>query len=68
MLAQQKFRPWSGVFLSKDYLDSVDKARGITVQMLQLYRRFDVTPLVETAVRDAKGMRGVMDVFEEASK
>ncbi|KAK9788604.1 hypothetical protein WJX73_005323 [Symbiochloris irregularis] len=68
LLAQQKFRPWSGVFLSKQYLDSVDEARAITVQMLQIYKRYEVTPLVETAVRDAKALRGIMDIFEEAAK
>lgn len=51
LLAQFKFRPWNGVFLSDEYLSGVAQADAITRQVVQLYREFGVEPLIETAVR-----------------
>lgn len=51
LLAQMKFRPWNGVFLSDEYLRSVERAEAITRELVGIYRRHGVEPLVETAVR-----------------
>jgi hypothetical protein len=48
-------RPWSGVYLSEEYLSSVAAAEAITAQLLATYAAGGVVPLVETAVkRDAE--------------
>ncbi len=49
LLAQMKFRPWNGVFLSEMYLSSVDSADAITRQIVSLYTANGVEPLIETA-------------------
>jgi len=51
LLAQMRFRPWNGVFLSEEYLESVAAAEAITARVLRLYRAHGVEVLVETAVR-----------------
>eukprot|EP00775_Hariotina_reticulata_P012875 gene12875-13001_t len=50
LLAQMKFRPWNGVFLSDEYLSSVEAAEAITKNLLSVYSDAGVVPLVESAV------------------
>ncbi|KAL4443675.1 hypothetical protein ABPG75_011412 [Micractinium tetrahymenae] len=50
LLAQMRFRPWAGVFLSDAYLGSVEAAEAATLRVLRVYRRHGVVPLVETEV------------------
>lgn len=47
-LAQMKFRPWGGVYLSDGYLNRVDEACMLTKRVLEVYKEFNVVPLVET--------------------
>lgn len=49
-----KFRPWHGVFLSDEYLSSVEEATRITKELLACYRKNEVVPLLETALRSKK--------------
>ena len=68
LLAQQRFRPWNGVFLCDSYLNDLKAAREITIDLLSLYQRNGVVPLVETAVKDSKALQEVMDMFHDADK
>ena len=56
------------MFLSSEYLDSVEGAREITVALLKTYKSFGVTPLVESAVKDTGALREVMELFQQADK
>ena len=58
-MAQQRFRPWNGVFLSERYLHDVDAALSVTREMLAIYREFGVIPLVESAVKDRAALKNV---------
>lgn len=51
LLAQMRFRPWNGVFLSDRYLSGLDVAYDTTRLLLAVYRARGVIPLVESAVR-----------------
>jgi deoxyribodipyrimidine photolyase len=57
LIAQQKFRPWNGVFLSSDFLSGPEAASGIVVQMIKLYQAHKVEILWE-----APGIRTPQDV------
>ena len=59
LLAQMRFRPWNGVFLSSDYLSDVSKAEDITGDLLVVYNRYGVTPLVETSIAKTEELRRV---------
>lgn len=50
LLAKQKARPWTGVYLSPEFLSSTDAATHITKQQLKLFADFGVTPLIESPV------------------
>jgi len=53
-LAQMRFRPWRGVFLSEEgsggFLDSTESAERRVAAVLRVYARWGVVPLVETAL------------------
>ena len=57
LLAQMKYRPWNGVFLSDEYLSSVEAANKLTQELLKVYEKFGVTPLLETALRTSTDVK-----------
>jgi len=57
LIAQQRFRPWNGVFLSSEYLSGPEGAEAITIELLRIYAHFGVEILVE-----APGVRVTKDV------
>ena len=56
LIAQQKFRPWNGVFLSDEFLSGEAGARGTVLQMMKLYEEHGCEILIE-----APGVRTVKD-------
>lgn len=52
-----RYRPWNGVFLSDEYLSSVEAATQITQELLERYKSHSVIPLLETALRSTEDMR-----------
>ncbi len=56
LIAQQKFRPWNGVFLNDEFLSSEDGARRIVLQMMRLYEEYSSEILIE-----APGVRSEND-------
>ena len=66
LIAQQKFRPWNGVALSDEYLSGPEAAERVTRQLLDVYEKHDVRPLVEApGVRTAKDLAVVSGLFGE---
>ncbi|CAB9513237.1 Deoxyribodipyrimidine photo-lyase [Seminavis robusta] len=65
LIAQQKFRPWNGVFLSRDFLESPEKAQGVVVEILKLYKAYHVEPLWEApGVRSEKDLLQITDLMK----
>ena len=50
LLAQMKFRPWNGVFLSEGFLSSVEAAEAITRQIGIIYHAHGVELLLESSI------------------
>ena len=50
LLARMKFRPWAGVYLSEEYLSSVESAERITKAQLEVFARHGVTQLIESPI------------------
>lgn len=66
LIAQQKFRPWNGVFLTEEFLESEEGARGIVLEMMRLYDSYDRKILIEApGVRNEKDMALVESLLEE---
>ena len=65
LLARMKFRPWNGVFLSELFLSDVPAAEKIVLEMLSIYRTFEVEPLVETAFKTDHDAAHVLHLLSE---
>lgn len=64
LLAQMRFRPWNGVFLSEEtYLSSVEAAEATTGKLLDVYRKRGVVPLVESAVKTEEQLETVLQMM-----
>tara|TARA_Y100000589_G_scaffold45670_1_gene38430 strand:- start:592 stop:1410 length:819 start_codon:yes stop_codon:yes gene_type:complete len=53
-LARFKFRPWRGVYLSDEYLTSVEESRKITRKIIDFYLNNSIIPLVESELSTEK--------------
>jgi deoxyribodipyrimidine photo-lyase len=69
LIAQQKFRPWNGVFLSREFLSSPVHATGVIVQMMTLCKKYNVEMLWEApGIRNEKDMAVLEGLYEECEK
>jgi len=68
LIAQQKFRPWNGVFLCDEFLGSETGARSIVVEMMRLYKSCECCDeiLIEApGVRNEKDLKLVESLVQE---
>tara|TARA_B100000700_G_scaffold125376_2_gene140364 strand:- start:406 stop:1299 length:894 start_codon:yes stop_codon:yes gene_type:complete len=49
-LARFKYRPWKGVYCSQYFLESVDSASNFINKLLRTYKKYDISPIIETDV------------------
>jgi len=47
-IARFKFRPWKGVYISENFLSSIDDFYDFTRDLVQFYEDNNITPLIET--------------------
>ena len=47
-IARFKFRPWKEVFLSNEYLNSIEYSNLVTKRILEIYTNNNIIPLIET--------------------
>lgn len=50
-LQQMRENPWGGVFLSEEYLSSLEGMTRVTQQVLAVYKGLGVEPIIESKVR-----------------
>jgi hypothetical protein len=67
LLARMRYRPWNGVFLSPDYLESVEDAERITMDILKIYHDWKVVPLIESRVTNVRDLAKVRNMLQVAS-
>eukprot|EP01026_Neomeris_dumetosa_P058515 TRINITY_DN54529_c0_g1_i6.p2 TRINITY_DN54529_c0_g1~~TRINITY_DN54529_c0_g1_i6.p2 ORF type:complete len:279 (-),score=28.94 TRINITY_DN54529_c0_g1_i6:227-1063(-) len=63
-LAQMRYRPWNGVFLSEEYLSTVENAHQITTKILEVYQEFEVTPIVESPVKSVQDLETARQLLQ----
>ena len=49
-LARFKYRPWKGVYCSREFLESVDYANNLILKLLETYMQHEICPLIETKI------------------
>ena len=54
VIARFKFRPWKGVYISENYLNSLDYAYGFTRDLIKVYFDNNIFPLIETECTSIK--------------
>ncbi len=47
-LAKFKFRPWKGVYCSDEFLESIDIADNLVIELLKIYKQYKIFPIIET--------------------
>jgi hypothetical protein len=65
LLNRMKFRPWKGLYLSPEFLDSVDEADKILRSIVEVYKDFNVYPIIETAItteKDVNYIKSLLDI------
>ena len=68
LIAQQRFRPWKGVFLSEDYLSGPEQAEAISREICRVYEEFGVEILVEApGIRTPKDLAALRALLPAAS-
>ena len=68
LIAQQKFRPWNGVFLSPDFLEGPEEATAIVLEIIKVYQANNVELLWEApGIRTEKDMGMVQELLGAAA-
>ena len=47
-IARFKYRPWKGVYCCDEFLESVDIADQITLELIKTYKEYEIYPVIET--------------------
>lgn len=67
LIAQQKFRPWNGVFLSTTFLNGPEEATAIVSEMIRVYKENKVELLWEApGIRTEKDMSILRELLHAA--
>jgi hypothetical protein len=68
-LNKMRFRGWAGCFLGEkegEYLGSVEGATQATLELLKVYEKHGVEPLVESSVRTEKEAQECLEFLDKA--
>ena len=64
-LARFKYRPWKGVYCSDQFLDSVDFANNLVMNLLMIYKKYNILPLNETCVKNKSDLHLLRRLFNQ---
>ena len=62
-LARFKYRPWKGVYCSDEFLNSVEFANNVVIQLLQIYRSNKIYPIIETDVSTQEKINKLKEII-----
>lgn len=64
LLARFRFRPWSGMYLSEEFLQDVESADQVVRRQLEIYKKYNVEPIIESALRSEKEVEYMYDLLK----
>ena len=67
-LARFKYRPWKGVYCSKEFLESEDFAKEIIINLFLMYKKYDICPLIETDVSSENKLSSLKTMLRSKAK
>ena len=62
--AQFRFRPWKGIYLTENYLNSQAIAKNLTRSIHKVYENYDLCTLIETDICSAKSLDACSDLLK----
>tara|TARA_Y100001968_G_scaffold271305_1_gene262864 strand:- start:1736 stop:2581 length:846 start_codon:yes stop_codon:yes gene_type:complete len=62
-LARFKYRPWKGVYCSREFLESIDIANNIVKQLLITYRNYNICPIIETSITNDESIKKLKNMI-----
>ncbi len=63
-LARFKFRPWKEVYISKDYLSSLDYFYDFTRDLISFYDHYNITPVIETDASSKEKLEVILTLLK----
>ncbi len=63
-LARFKYRPWKGVYCSDEFLESLDYARNIVINLLKVYEKYHICPIIETGISSASDLNSLKMILQ----
>tara|TARA_Y100001968_G_scaffold72103_1_gene63455 strand:+ start:3143 stop:3988 length:846 start_codon:yes stop_codon:yes gene_type:complete len=63
-LARFKFRPWTGVYCSDEFLGSVDLAKNIVTELIKTYKLYEIYPIIETSIAKDRELNLLKNFFK----
>ena len=64
-IARFKFRPWKEVYISPNYLDSLEKFYSFTKDLIDFYDDNNIYPFIETEVTTAKNFKNFYSLINK---
>ena len=63
-ISRFKFRPWKGVYISDNYLNSFDNFYSFTKDLIDIYLDNNICPVIETECSSIKKLEDIHTLFE----
>ena len=62
-ISRFKFRPWKGVYISENYLSSIEEFCSFTNDLFRFYSENNITPVIETEFSSAGKLNYIQNLF-----
>ena len=62
-LSRFKYRPWKGVYCSNEFLNSIDIANNLVIKLLEVYKRYKISPLIETDTSSENKLKSLIGIL-----
>ena len=66
-LARFKYRPWKGVYCSSEFLNSLDFANNIVLDLLKSYKHYAISPIVETNTSSKARLKPLINMLQRSN-
>ena len=63
-LAKFKYRPWKGVYCSNEFLESIDYANNLILELLKTYKQYKICPIIETSINTEDHLTTLKKTFD----
>ena len=63
-LSRFRYRPWKGVYCSEEFLQSIDYANDVVVDLLLTYKKYEIFPIVETDLSTSEKLYSLKSILQ----